>query len=122
MKHFKFTRAERGKRRIHKKPGRTEIVACRPWLTAELHAVDPDVVVCLGATAAQALLGPNFRVSKQRGQVLALDPEDGDGAARSVVATAHPSAVLRAPDGERDPAYAELVEDLQAAAAAVPAG
>jgi len=61
-------------------------------------------------------------VSKQRGQVLALDPEDGDGAARSVVATAHPSAVLRAPDGERDGAYAELVEDLQAAAAAVRAG
>jgi len=79
-------------------------------------------VVCLGATAAQALLGPEFRVSEQRGQVLALNPDDGDGVARSVVATAYPSAVLRAPDGERDRAYAELVRNLQAAAAAVRAG
>src|SRR5689334_17493442 len=71
VKHFKFTR-KGGKRRIHQKPSRTEVVACRPWLIAEIEAVRPQVIVCLGATAAQALLGSEFRVSTQRGQVMRL--------------------------------------------------
>jgi uracil-DNA glycosylase len=70
VKHFKFVPAERGKRRLHKKPSRTEIVACRPWLLAELAAVQPDLVVLLGAVAAQSLLGASFKVTERRGQVL----------------------------------------------------
>jgi uracil-DNA glycosylase family protein len=115
VKHFKFVPAERGKRRIHKPPSRTEVVACRPWLLAELAAVEPDVIVCLGATAAKSLLGPAFRISRQRGEVLDL-PDELDHRAR-VVATAHPSAVLRAPD--REDAYRSLVADLKSAAAAL---
>ncbi|MET9020300.1 UdgX family uracil-DNA binding protein [Actinopolymorpha sp. NPDC004070] len=128
VKHFKFTPAERGKRRLHKTPGRTEIVACRPWLVAELAAVRPLVLVCLGATAAKAVFGPDFRVSRQRGQVLP-PPEDlagtaaGEGSADgssasaagpAVVATIHPSAVLRSRD--RDDMYAGLVDDLRVVA------
>lgn len=107
VKHFKFT--ERGKRRIHKKPGRTEIVACRPWLLAELDAVQPDVVVFLGATAAQSLLGTGFRVTKERGKVIELPHR-----AERAVATVHPSAVLRSDD--REAAYRDLVADLAVAA------
>jgi len=113
VKHFKFERAERGKRRIHKTPSRTEVVACRPWLLAELDAVKPELVVCLGATAAQSLLGPSFRISQHRGEVLELP----DHPAR-VVTTVHPSSVLRARD--RDEAFRSLVADLRSAAAALP--
>ena len=91
VKHFKWT--ARGKRRIHDKPNAAELAACRPWLDAELAAVRPQVVVVLGATAAQALLGRSFRVTSQRGKQL-----DATGIAPSVVATVHPSSILRAPD------------------------
>ncbi|GAA5079224.1 UdgX family uracil-DNA binding protein [Nocardia iowensis] len=102
VKHFKFV--ERGKRRIHKQPGRTEIVACSAWLTAELSLLRPELVVCLGAIAAQAVVGPSFKVSQQRGQVISM-------ADYRVIATVHPSAVLRAPD--RTEAYAQFVADLR---------
>jgi uracil-DNA glycosylase family protein len=108
VKHFKFKRDERGKRRIHKTPSRTEVVACRPWLEAELNAVHPDLVIFLGATAAQALLGKDFRVTKSRGEPVEL-PEF----TTTAVATVHPSAILRAPD--RDEAYTAFVADLVAA-------
>lgn len=90
VKHFKFE--PRGKRRIHKKPNMEEIRACRPWLEAEIEAVRPKVIVCLGATAAQAILGPSFRVTKSRGQLIASN------VAPLVLATVHPSSLLRAPD------------------------
>ncbi|KQU04569.1 uracil-DNA glycosylase [Rhodococcus sp. Leaf7] len=109
VKHFKFARADRGPRRIHKKPLRSEVVACHPWLEAEIRAVDPSVVVLLGATAAQAMMGTAFRIGTDRGRVLEL----GDAKA---VATAHPSAVLRTPDDEREAAFAALVDDLRVAA------
>ncbi|MGC7097772.1 UdgX family uracil-DNA binding protein [Amycolatopsis lurida] len=111
VKHFKFRRDERGSRRIHKKPGRTEIVACRPWLDAELDAVNPDLVILLGATAAQAVFGPDFRITERRGEVLEL-PGGHDARA---VATVHPSSILRS--RERDEAYAAFVADLKAAVA-----
>lgn len=113
VKHFKFVPAERGKRRIHKQPSRTEVVACRPWLLAELAAVEPELIVCLGATAAKSLLGPTFRITRHRGEV--LDPPDELDHKARVVATVHPSSVLRAPD--RDDAYRSLVADLKSAAA-----
>lgn len=106
VKHFKFRRE--GKRRIHQKPGRTEVVACRPWLLAELRAVRPDLVLLLGATAAQSLLGPKFRLTARRGERV-----DAPDLVSPAVATVHPSAVLRAPD--RDDAYAAFVADLEAA-------
>ena len=90
VKHFKFE--ERGRRRIHQTPKRFEIEACRPWLSEELSVVEPDAVVLLGATAAKALLGSSFRVTRQRGELLESD------LARIVSATIHPSAILRAPD------------------------
>ncbi|WP_435069339.1 UdgX family uracil-DNA binding protein [Amycolatopsis thermoflava] len=111
VKHFKFVRAERGKQRIHKKPSRGEIVACRPWLVAELEAVQPSVVVLLGATAASSLMGPSFRVTAHRGELLPA-PEEFSGRPERVLATVHPSSVLRAPD--RDEAFAALVKDLRA--------
>ncbi|MEU7785213.1 UdgX family uracil-DNA binding protein [Amycolatopsis sp. NPDC049159] len=110
VKHFKFKRE--GKRRIHRKPGRTEVVACRPWLLAELRAVRPDLVLLLGATAAQSLLGTQFRLTQHRGEPVE-PPEDLADLVPSAVATVHPSAVLRAPD--RDEAYAAFVADLKAA-------
>jgi uracil-DNA glycosylase len=112
VKHFKFVPAERGKRRIHKTPSRTEIVACRPWLDAELDTVSPELIVALGATAAKSLLGQDFRVTKQRGEVVAL-PERGE----RVVATVHPSSVLRADD--REAAYQGLLADLTVVAKAL---
>jgi uracil-DNA glycosylase len=112
VKHFKFARTGRGKQRIHKKPSRTEVVACRPWLLAELNSVAPELVILLGATAAQALMGPSFKVTAHRGVPLAA-PEELRGRPDHVLATVHPSSVLRAPD--RDSAYAALVEDLKAA-------
>lgn len=92
VKHFKWSPAERGKRRIHKKPRYSEIHACRPWLDAELEAVRPQILVCLGASAAQSLLGREFRVSQQRGQIVEST------LAPYVIATVHPSSILRAQD------------------------
>ena len=92
VKHFKWE--PRGKRRIHKKPNAGEINACRPWLEAEINLVKPNVIVCLGATAAQALLGSKFKVSKQRGQFIEST------LAPYIMATVHPSSILRAPDDE----------------------
>jgi uracil-DNA glycosylase len=114
VKHFKFTR-KGGKRRIHQKPTRTEVVACRPWLIAEIEAVRPQVIVCLGATAAQSLLGAAFRVSAQRGEVIQL-PAAVDVELTPepiVVATVHPSAVLRDRSESRDEAYKLFVDDLR---------
>ncbi|MGV0807783.1 UdgX family uracil-DNA binding protein [Mycolicibacterium setense] len=114
VKHFKFTPAERGKRRIHKTPSRTEVVACRPWLLAELDTVAPEVVVLLGATAAKSLLGNDFRVSHHRGEIIhATVPDEGEE--RTLVATIHPSAVLRGPSDARDEAFDGLVADLRTA-------
>jgi DNA polymerase len=112
VKHFKFKPAERGRRRIHQKPSRTEAVACRPWLLAELAEVKPKLVVCLGAVAAQSLLGSSFRLTEHRGEVRDLP----DFTAK-VTATVHPSAVLRAPD--RDAAYQAFVADLKVACARI---
>ncbi|MEU3727727.1 UdgX family uracil-DNA binding protein, partial [Streptomyces sp. NPDC031705] len=98
VKHFKFTVAPRGKRRIHKAPSLRETTACRPWLVEELRLVAPDVVVVLGGTAGRALLGSSFRVGEQRGVLLPMPALDGgpDGSASGqLLATAHPSAVLR---------------------------
>lgn len=117
VKHFKFTRA--GKRRIHKTPSRTEVVACRPWLIAELTAVQPDLVVLLGATAAKSLLGNDFRISVHRGEALRLPADDSAvqlGFDPSVVATVHPSSVLRGPPEDRDTAFHAFVADLRFAA------
>lgn len=117
VKHFRFTPAERGSRRIHKKPSRSQIVACKPWLLAELEAVGPEVVVCLGATAAQALLGFDFRVSARRGELLELPGHPGG--VNTALATVHPSAVLRAREEDRRRAYAELTADLRVVAKAI---
>ena len=118
VKHFRFTQDGPGKRRIHATPGANHIDACKPWLVAELAIVDPEVVVCLGATAARALLGPSFRVSKQRGTLvprLVRDPTESAAVQNGwLTATVHPSAVLRATD--RDEAYAGLVADLRVVA------
>lgn len=110
VKHFRFRGTDR--RRLHQTPDLAHLTACRPWLDAELAVLDPDVLVCLGATAARALFGPAFRVTRQRGL---LFPRQGN--AGWMMATNHPSAVLRADD--RDAAYAALVADLRVAAAAV---
>lgn len=110
VKHFRFT--ERGKRRIHATPQVSHIKACLPWLEAELALVDPALIVCLGATAARALLGSTFRVTKQRGEVLELPTPVG---IRPVLATVHPSAVLRATAEERNEAFGGLVSDLRTA-------
>jgi DNA polymerase len=105
VKHFKFE--ERGKRTIHKKPSAAEVRACAPWREAEIGLVKPEIVVCLGATAAQALLGREYRLSKERGTFRAR--EGGP----KITSTAHPSAVLRAPDEDREAMYAALVKDLR---------
>jgi uracil-DNA glycosylase family protein len=106
VKHFKWE--PRGKRRIHKKPNAQEINACRPWLEAEIAIVKPQVIVALGATAAQALLGAKFRVTKQRGEFLEST------LAPNVMATVHPSSILRAPDDEtRRLEYRRFVDDLK---------
>lgn len=106
VKHFKWE--PRGKRRIHKKPNAVEIAACRPWLQAEIALVKPDVIVALGATAAQSLLGPKFRVTKQRGEFLESN------LAPYLMATVHPSSILRAPDDEtRRLETRRFVDDLK---------
>jgi uracil-DNA glycosylase len=128
VKHFKFTPAPGGKRRIHATPDLHEMAACRPWLVAEFALLDPEVVVALGATAAKALFGPSFRVTKSRGVLMpwpaaAAHPEEfergEDGGSDSVfaLATIHPSAVLRSDD--REVAFAGLVSDLKMAASAL---
>jgi uracil-DNA glycosylase len=108
VKHFKWR--ARGKRRIHQKPNWSEIAACRPWLDSELAAVDPRVLVCLGATAAQALLGRQFRVTQQRGA-----PVESD-LAEHVLATVHPSSILRGDPETREQEYGAFVKDLQVVA------
>src|SRR6266481_7596898 len=111
VKHFKWE--PRGKRRIHKKPNSREIAACRPWLEAELRAVNPGLLVCMGATAAQAVFGPKFRVTRERGKVLESE------LAPKVVATVHPSSLLRQPDEEsREREYKLFLADLRVAAKA----
>jgi DNA polymerase len=105
VKHFKWE--PRGKRRIHKKPNAQEIAACRPWLDAEMAVVQPAVLVCLGATAAQALLGKTFRVTQHRGEFV-------ESSLAPLMATLHPSAILRAPDEkERHEQEKRFVEDLK---------
>ena len=107
VKHFKWTPAERGKRRIHKKPGYSEIQACRPWLDAELRLIKPEILVCLGATAAQSLLGRTFSVNRQRGQRVE------SSLAPYVTATVHPSSILRAPDSKsRELQMRAFIKDL----------
>jgi DNA polymerase len=107
VKHFKWEPQGKGKRRIHAKPRSSEVAACLPWLAAELEILAPEAVVCLGATAAQALLGPAFRVTKQRGQWLRAP------LAERVLATIHPSAILRVPDeAARHREFEGLVADL----------
>ena len=120
VKHFRFEM--RGKRRIHQTPGPAHITACRPWLVAEFSMLAPELVVLLGATAAKALLGPSFRVTKSRGQLMpwpasAQHPGDFPVAEIQALATIHPSAVLRADD--RDAAYQGLVDDLKVARGAL---
>jgi DNA polymerase len=105
VKHFKWE--ARGKRRIHKKPNLGEVTACRPWLDAELAAVKPEALTLLGATVAQALLGPKFRVTKHRGELL------DSPLAPIVMATVHPSSLLRAPDETREQEIAAFVADLR---------
>jgi DNA polymerase len=107
VKHFKWV--AKGKRRIHSKPNAREIRACLPWLHAELGVVKPAVIVLLGATAAQALLGTTFRVTQQRGKAI-----EGSGLAPFLVATVHPASILRAPDDESRAAEgAAFIEDLR---------
>jgi DNA polymerase len=111
VKHFKWVAAQRGKRRIHKKPRYSEIHACRPWLEAEIALVKPRVLVCLGATAAQSLLGRTFSVNRQHGQAVESP------LAPVVMATLHPSAILRAPDSDARHAQMRIfIDDLRAAA------
>jgi uracil-DNA glycosylase family protein len=108
VKHFKWE--PRGKRRIHQKPNSREIAACRPWLEAELRLVKPKLLVCLGASAAQAIFGPSFRVTRERGKVLSSK------FAPRVLTTVHPSSLLRQPDEEsRQREYDRFVVDLRAA-------
>lgn len=109
VKHFKWQ--ARGKRRIHQKPNATEITACRPWLDAELAVVQPRVLVLLGAVAAQALLGHQFRVTQDRGKLLESD------LAKAVLATVHPSSILRGEPEDRERNFAAFVDDLRTAAA-----
>ena len=111
VKHFKWQ--ARGKRRIHQKPNSAEMTACRPWLAAELAVVKPRVLVLLGATAAQSLLGREFRVTQHRGEL--LDSE----LAELVTATVHPSSILRGEPAERDAAFAAFVADLSVVADAL---
>jgi DNA polymerase len=109
VKHFKFVRQERTKRRLHKKPLLGEVRACRPWLEEEIRLVRPGVIVALGSTAAQSLLGSGFRVTERRGRV--VTSEWG-----AIVATVHPSSVLRAPDDVRTEARREFFRDIRAVA------
>jgi DNA polymerase len=109
VKHFKWERGEKGKRRIHKKPNAMEIRACRPWLEKEIALVKPRAIVCLGATAAQTLLGKEFRVTQHRGEAIKSEWAD------AIFATVHPSAVLRTPPDARERAELEFFADIDRA-------
>ncbi|WP_432494596.1 UdgX family uracil-DNA binding protein [Kineococcus auxinigenes] len=116
VKHFRFEQRTGAGRRIHRTPDLAHVTACRPWLAAELAQVDPEVVVCLGATAARALLPEGFRVTKHRGQLIRRVTSRGE---KTFLGTIHPSAVLRVPEAEREAAHAALVADLRVAAGAL---
>ncbi len=106
VKHFKYEM--RGKRRLHKKPRQIEVNACYPWLEAEIKAIGPDIIVCLGATAARAMLGRSFKITKQRGEFFQYKT------GQQIVATVHPSSILRAPDEEsRHEEFNRFVDDLK---------
>jgi DNA polymerase len=129
VKHFRFT--VKGKRRIHETPGPEHMRACRPWLESEFAVLKPEVVVCLGATAAKTLISPSFRITKDRGHLLPWTPpgverpedeadEDEDAPSQTwMLATTHPSAILRTPDESRAAAYDALVADLVVVARAL---
>jgi uracil-DNA glycosylase family protein len=130
VKHFRFTPT--AKRRIHQTPGPEHLRACRPWLEAEFAVLQPEVVVCLGATAAKALISPSFRITKERGQLIPWTPpgvaaaeggpadDDEDAPHQTwMLATTHPSAILRTPDEARAAAYDALVADLKVVAHAL---
>jgi uracil-DNA glycosylase len=118
VKHFRWKLPPGGrKRRIHQKPEAWQVAACRPWLDAELARLEPRVLVVLGATAGQALFGPSFRVTKERGAVVPWQAPGGAGF--SVVPTVHPSSVIRTDEPEREAAYQDLVADLRVAARAL---
>jgi DNA polymerase len=129
VKHFRFKPT--GKRRIHQTPGPEHLRACRPWLEAEFAVLQPEVVVCLGATAAKALISPSFRITKERGQLFPWTPpgadtlfaaadDDEDAPHQTwMLATTHPSAILRTPDEARDTAFDALVADLRVVAHAL---
>ena len=138
VKHFRFTATP--KRRIHQSPGAEHLIACRPWLEAEFAVLAPEIVVCLGAVAAKALISPSFRITRERGQLLpwtppgvraaeaggateaaadAPEPEEEVPAQTWILATTHPSAVLRTPDEGRAAAYDALVADLKVVAHAL---
>jgi uracil-DNA glycosylase len=125
VKHFRFT--VKGKRRIHQTPGPEHMRACRPWLEAEFAVLQPEVVVCLGATAAKTLISPSFRITQERGRLMpwappglaGADDEEDSPHQMWMLATTHPSAVLRVPDENRGPAYDELVKDLTVVAGAL---
>lgn len=115
VKHFKWARAATNKKRIHKTPGAGEVRACFPWLEAEMRLLQPEIIVCLGATAAKAILGKSFSVMKSRGV-----PQKSEWAP-VVIATVHPSSVLRAPDDQRKEARAKFIADLRKAVSSPPA-
>jgi DNA polymerase len=135
VKHFRFT--VKGKRRIHRTPGPEHLRACRPWLEAEFAVLKPEVVVCLGATAAKALISPSFRITQDHGQLIPWtppganavtndgdeadddEPDEGAPAQTWMLATTHPSAILRTPDEARPAAYDALVADLKVVAHAL---
>ena len=135
VKHFRFTPTP--KRRIHQTPGPEHLKACRPWLEAEFEVLKPEVVVCLGATAAKSLISPSFRITQERGRLFpwrppgvpraeegedyaaAEDDDEGAPAQTWMLATTHPSAVLRVPDEKRGEAYDALVADLRVVAGAL---
>ncbi len=116
--HFRFTQAAPGKRRIHQTPDASHVAACKPWLEAQLNRLRPELVVVLGATAAKALLGPSFRVTRQRGILIPGPP--GSGA--QLIASIHPSAVLRGDEADRENMYEGLVADLRVAATVLDKG
>lgn len=122
VKHFRF-RAGQGKRRVHQTPGPEHVAACRPWLDAELALLSPEVVVCLGAVAARTLLGSGFRITRSRGHLMPFEQQEQEEDAGVhggwIIATTHPSAVLRVPEENRAAAYDGLVADLKVAAQAL---
>lgn len=121
VKHFRFRPTP--KRRLHQSPGSEHIAACRPWLDAELALLTPEIVVCLGAVAAKALIAPSFRITTDRGRLLprpaALGDEEAGVQQSWLMATMHPSAILRTPEEERATAYDALVADLRVAESAL---